>query len=240
MCRDGQYLVHGLCTSLDAVNRVRQGIEQADLRGAVSVETGSVKQLPYSDNIVNLIFVENFGPLLQDGLHLEEVVRVLRPGGVAWLGYPDADGKTISTSAQLSELLKQELWKEAINTLGIEGPTILQDGDRAWVRLRKSRPKAMDEWTHQRGDASGNPVSNDQQIGVPTGVRWVAGPNWPTGDRKASTPSAVASGQHLAVVFQDEVVTEKGLQKENSLIVRDVIQRPAFVETQGRLAGTDF
>ncbi len=159
---------------------------------------------------------------MQDGLHLEEVVRVLRPGGVAWLGYPDADGKTISTSAQLSELLKQELWKEAINTLGIEGPTILQDGDRASVRLRKSRPKAMDEWTHQRGDASRNPVSNDQQIGVPTGVRWVAGPNWPTGDRKASTPSAVASGQHLAVVFQDEVVTEKGLQKENSLIVRDV------------------
>ncbi len=47
LCRDGQYLVHGLCTSLDAVNRVRQGIEQADLRGAVSVETGSVKQLPY-------------------------------------------------------------------------------------------------------------------------------------------------------------------------------------------------
>jgi len=209
LCRDGQYLVHGLCTSQDAVNRVRQGIDKADLRGAVSVETGTMKQLPYSDNIVNLIVAENLDASLQAGLPLKEVVRVLRPGGVAWL---NTDGKSISTK-QLNELSDET---------GLKGYNIIQNGARVWLQLRKPRPKAMDEWTHQRGDASGNPVSNDQQIGVPTGVRWVAGPNWPTGDRKASTPSAVASGQHLAVVFQDEVVTEKGLQKENSLIVRDV------------------
>jgi outer membrane protein assembly factor BamB len=208
LCRDGQYLVHGLCSSQDAVNRVRQGIDKADLRGAVSVETGSMKQLPYSDNIVNLIVVENLDALLQAGLPLKEVLRVLRPGGVAWLNWR-TDGNAISTT-QLKELTDDT------------GLTIIQNGARAWTRLQKPRPKAMDEWTHQRGDASGNPVSNDQQIGVPTGVRWVAGPNWPTGDRKASTPSAVASGQHLAVVFQDEVATEQGLRKENSLIVRDV------------------
>ena len=212
LCRDGQYLVHGLCMSRDAVKKMRKAIDRAELRGAVSVETGLAKRLPYSDNIVNLTVVENFGALSQDGLKLNEVLRVLRPGGVAWLGNWNTDGKAISP-AQLKEL---------VNRTGIEDPVVVQDAASVWVRVRKSRPNAMDEWTHQRGDASGNPVSNDRQIGVPTGVRWVAGPNWPTGDRKASTPSAVASEQHLAVVFQDEVATEEGLRKENSLIVRDV------------------
>ena len=212
LCRDGEYLVHGLCTGHDAVNRMRQAIDKAELRGVVSVETGLAKQLPYSDNMVNLAVVENFGRLLQNGLQLKEVLRVLRPGGVAWLGNWNTDGKPIP-AAQLNELSA---------ATGIEGLVVIQDDTGVWVRVRKSRPTAMDDWTHQRGDASGNPVSMDQQIGVPTGVRWVAGPNWPTGDRKASTPSAVASDQHLAVVFQDEVVTENGLRRENSLIVRDV------------------
>ena len=212
LSRDGQYLVHGLCVSQDAVERVRRDIDEAQLRGAVSVETGSLKLLPYSDNIVNLAVVENAGSLLKGGLQLSEVLRVLRPGGVAWLGNSNTDGKGISL----------EQLKEQASGIGIEETSVVEDGASTWVRLRKSRPKSMDAWTHQRGDASGNPVSRDTQIGVPTGVRWVAGPNWPTGDRKASTPSAVASDQHLAVVFQDEVVTDEGTSKENSLIVRDV------------------
>ncbi len=208
LSRDGQYLVHGLCTNREAVARVRQVIAKAELRGVVSVETGSVKQLPYSDNIVNLVVIENTGGALENGLQLQEVQRILRPGGVVWLGNWNTDGRKVS------EERLQEFF---------EGPgTVALEEDGGWVRLRKSRPKSMDEWTHPRGDANGNPVSSDRQIGVPTGVRWVAGPNWPTGDRKASTPAAVASDRHLAVVFQDEVKTAKGMSKENSLIVRDV------------------
>ena len=212
LCRDGQYLVHGLGTSSEAVARARQAIDKAELRGVVSAETGSFSRLPYSDDIVNLVVVENTEALLGAGLQLKEVLRVLRPGGIAWLRNGDAPKAKIF----------EEQLKELTEETSVAAPVVIQQPDGDWVRIRKLRPKSMDAWTHARGDASGNPVSADKQIGVPTGVRWVAGPNWPTGDRKASTPSAVASDKHLAVVFQDEVATAKGLRRENSLIVRDV------------------
>lgn len=209
--RDGQYLVHGLCTSNDSVSLARQAIDEADLQGVVSAESGDVAHLPYSNDIVNLLVVEDLSAVLADGLTLNELLRVLRPGGVAWLSTPDgkdADGSTAFT--------------RQLAVAGDDRSLALLDPVDTWVRIRKSRPASMDDWTHQRGSASGNPVSADTQVGVPTGVRWVAGPNWPTGDRKASVPSAVASDQHLAVVFEDEVDTPEGTVRENSLIVRDV------------------
>jgi hypothetical protein len=212
LSRDGQYLVHGLCTSGEAVDRVRQTIDKADLRGVVSVETGSMARLPYSDNIVNLVVVENTTALLRDGLQVKEVLRVLRPGGIAWLAdEPDSKGTLVT-----KQLTKQ------LEDARLEPLIVIEEPAGVWLRLTKTRPDSMDDWTHPRGNASGNPVSTDTQVGVPTGVRWVAGPNWPTGDRKASTPSAVASSEHLAVVFQDEVSTDEGMRKEDSLIVRDV------------------
>ena len=96
LSRDGQYLVHGLCTSREAVARARQVIDKADQRGVVSAETGSVKRLPYSDNIVNLVVVENTGTALENGLQLQEVQRVLQPGGVVWLGNWNTDGRKVA------------------------------------------------------------------------------------------------------------------------------------------------
>lgn len=213
LSHDGQYLVHGLCTSQKAVAQARQSIDAADLRGVVSAEVGVMKRLPYSDNIVNMIVVENTSELLRDDLLLTEVMRVLRPGGMAWLA-DSGSGDDAPSVKWLNELTESyDLVEPAVS---------IQEPTRTWIGVKKPRPKSMDAWTHQRRDGSGNPVSTDTQVGVPTGVRWVAGPNWPTGDRKASTPSAVASDQYLAVVFQDEVTTPDGKSREDSLIVRDV------------------
>jgi outer membrane protein assembly factor BamB len=202
LSRDGDYLVHGLCTSNESVGRARQAVEKAGLRGVVSAETGTLNRLPYSDNIVNLVVVENLPTALREGLQLKEVLRVLRPGGEAWFEGP-LDGKLVS---------------EQLAALKVD---VIGDADGVWYRFHKPRPKEMGEWTHPRGNASGNPVSSDTLVGVPTGVRWIAGPIWPTGDRKASVPTAVASSRHLACVFEDEVSTSKGMKREKSLIVRD-------------------
>jgi len=210
LCRDGQYLVHGLCSSGEAVGRAREDIAKAELRGVVSAETGSVARLPYSDNIVNLLVAENLRALLQDGLTLKQVLRVLRPGGVAWLG-SRAHGKDALTAGQLREMLAKA---------GIKDPVIVERHG-VWAQLKKPRPASMDAWTHGRADGSGNPVSADTQIGVSTGVRWVAGPNWPTGNRKSAVPAAVVSKEHLVYVFEDEVATADGTTLENSLIARD-------------------
>ncbi|MEK6234764.1 MAG: PQQ-binding-like beta-propeller repeat protein, partial [Planctomycetales bacterium] len=209
LCRDGQYLVHSLCTSGDALARTREDVAEADLRGVASAERGSIARLPYSDNIVNLLVVENVGRLLREGLELQQVLRVLRPGGAAWLG--SRSGKDALTAEQL---------KETLAKAGITDAVVVQRHG-VWVRFKKPRPADMDVWTHRRGDADGNPVSSDARIGVPTGVRWAAGPNWPTGNRKSAVPAVVVSKQHLVYVFEDEVSHVDGTRRENSLIARD-------------------
>ena len=210
LSRDGKYLVHGLCMHDKAVARTRAAIATAQLRGIVSAETGSIAKLPYSDNIVNLLVAENIGSLLQRGLTVQQILRVLRPGGIAWLG-SRTTGTDALSARQLSDLLVKA---------GIKTPVVIKQ-DGVWVRLVKPRLASLGTWTHKRGDASGNPVSTDKQIGVPTGVRWVAGPSWPTGNRKSAIRAVVASKKQLVYVFQDEITSENGPRREDSLIARD-------------------
>jgi outer membrane protein assembly factor BamB len=56
--------------------------------------------------------------------------------------------------------------------------------DGVWKTLRKSRPAEFGDWTHWRNGADGNMVSADLAVGVPTGLRWVAGPAQDAGGRK--------------------------------------------------------
>ena len=74
------YLVHGLDTDARKVATAREHIQAAGLYGKVSVERWSGKGLPYVDNSVNLVVSEN-----ADGVAKDEVMRVLAPGGVAYL-----------------------------------------------------------------------------------------------------------------------------------------------------------
>jgi len=88
----GRFLVHGLGTEQDGIERARKRIAAARLEGAVSVELGSFNPLPYADNIVSLLVVDDLPSLLKQGLKLEEVTRVLSPHGTAWLGRSSGGG----------------------------------------------------------------------------------------------------------------------------------------------------
>jgi len=71
------YLVHGLDADREAVAAARKHIQGLGLYGAVSVEVLNGSQLPYADNLVNLLIAENPGRVAVD-----ECMRVLAPGGV--------------------------------------------------------------------------------------------------------------------------------------------------------------
>jgi len=75
------YLVHGLDTDPDQVAAAREHIRSAQLCGKVSVDTFDGRQLPYVDNLVNLLVAEELGEVTR-----EEVTRVLAPLGVAYIG----------------------------------------------------------------------------------------------------------------------------------------------------------
>ena len=86
--RDG-YVVHGLAATADDVAKARRTVRAAGLYGNVSIEPLGGKRLPYVDNLVNLVVAENLG-----GVSMAEVMRVLCPRGVAYVGH---DGKWTKT-----------------------------------------------------------------------------------------------------------------------------------------------
>jgi len=72
------FLVHGLDTDGQNVERARRHIRSRGLYGKVSVDTFDGGRLPYVDNLINLVIAEELG-----GLPMAEVMRVLAPRGVA-------------------------------------------------------------------------------------------------------------------------------------------------------------
>ncbi len=78
---DKKYLVHGLDTEAVQVEQARRYIDSLGLYGEVSAEKYDGRNLPYGDNVVNLIVVTDDKCRVDE----KEIMRVLAPGGVAWI-----------------------------------------------------------------------------------------------------------------------------------------------------------
>jgi len=72
------YLVHGLDVDSEKVEKARAHIRSLGVYGPVSVDAFDGKSLPYADNLVNLLVVED-----RTDVSMAEVMRVLAPGGRA-------------------------------------------------------------------------------------------------------------------------------------------------------------
>ncbi|UCD00043.1 MAG: PQQ-binding-like beta-propeller repeat protein [Phycisphaerales bacterium] len=72
------YTVHGLEADAAKVTEARRYLRERGMYGFVSVEQFSGTALPYTDNLINLIVVQDAG-----GVREAEILRVLAPGGVA-------------------------------------------------------------------------------------------------------------------------------------------------------------
>ncbi|KPK36692.1 MAG: hypothetical protein AMJ65_15885, partial [Phycisphaerae bacterium SG8_4] len=84
----GPYIVQGLDTDAEEVAAARAHIKSKGRYGNVSADVFDGRHVPYIDNLVNLIVVEKLGAVTMD-----EVMRVLAPGGVAHIR---RDGKWTS------------------------------------------------------------------------------------------------------------------------------------------------
>ena len=74
------YLVHGIDTDAADVQAARDFIAGQGLYGPVSADRFSGTSLPYVENLVRLIVVQDMGVLTMD-----EILRVVAPGGVAYV-----------------------------------------------------------------------------------------------------------------------------------------------------------
>ena len=85
-----RYLVHGLDASMENVLAARSHIQSLGIYGPVSVGRLAASQLPYTDNLVNLLVSESLGDV-----PIDEVMRVLAPLGVAYLKQGEQWTKTV-------------------------------------------------------------------------------------------------------------------------------------------------
>ncbi len=89
LARAGKFLLHGLEKDRGYVEQSREKIAQAGLSGQVTIEHWNESYLPYANNLVNLLVAEDLGKVSQS-----EVMRVLRPFGVAYIHKGGAWTKT--------------------------------------------------------------------------------------------------------------------------------------------------
>ncbi len=84
------YIVQGLDKDVAKIDEARKHIFSLGLYGPVSVDRFEGNELPYIDNLVNLVVAEDLGEM-----RIDEVLRVLAPNGVAYVKKAGAWQKTI-------------------------------------------------------------------------------------------------------------------------------------------------
>jgi outer membrane protein assembly factor BamB len=102
--------------------------------------------------------------------------------------------------------------------------------DGVWTTLRKPRSREFDEWTHWRHDADGNMVSQDRAVGLPTGLRWVAGPPQDAGGKKWYYDHALVSSEGRNFYEYEGSIIARDAYNGTHLWTRGV-QTPLFKET---------
>jgi len=201
LARGRNLVVHGLSPDRKAVAKARRYLESQGLYGQASVDYAALSRLPYADHLVNLVVADGLPRLMDAGLSLKAVMRVLRPNGAAYLG------QAAGNESALARVLR---------AAGVEEFTIVARNG-VWARVRKPRPASMDEWTHRTYDASGNCVSHDTAIGPLATLRWIAGPAWPMGTGyQVSNGGLLSAGGRVFSVTLNEVSNLKRVPQERN------------------------
>lgn len=103
------------------------------------------------------------------------------------------------------------------------GGILLERKDTSFISSAKPLSQMTDEWTHQWHSGDGSLTTEDKQIGVPTGLQWVAGPLFAMAGRKSSTQTLVSAGGINFYVTQNvsENVGKPVGDMEQFLLARD-------------------
>jgi len=167
--RSGFY-VHALETDDSRVEAARRVLDTTGLYGRrVSVEKGSLGRLPYPDYCANLVIRGDLFAEGTRGLSWSEVVRVLRPRGVAILGQTRG-------AATGGTRLRKEALRAQLAEAGIKDFTI-SEGNGLWVRIVRGWPKGIGHWSHDgRCTPANNPCVDDDLVKAPFHTLWIAGP----------------------------------------------------------------
>ena len=183
--RSGRFIVQGLTNDPNEVNAARRNLSDSINYGRASIRLLDSERLPYVDNTVNLLVVED--PL---GTDREEWMRVLAPLGVL--------------------MIREESFNAdaAVNaSAGINRRTTLKGRigvKTGWRKETKPWPDDIDEWTHFLHGPDNNAVAEDSVVGPPRRLQWIAAPKHLRTHEHLNSISAVVSSQGRIFTIIDE------------------------------------
>jgi len=193
--------IYGIEPDGRKVEQARAALDAAGLYGTrVTVEQGSLSDLPYSNYFANLIVSDSM--LVSGRLRgsAKELFRVLKPcGGVAYLGQP-AEGM------RLWRRLKPDRLREWLRKGGLSDFEVIQDGG-TWAKIVRGPLPGAGEWTHQYADPGNTACSTDRLVECPLGVLWFGEPG-PAKmiNRHCKAPAPVSTNGRLFVAGNDVVI----------------------------------
>lgn len=174
LARQSDLLVHALDPNAACVNATCRLLESQSLYGRRALtERWLSRQLPYADNMMDLIASVDLTDAALDGLAATEVLRSLRPGGKAILGR----SRVLHGADGLLTLAKLKPWIESLNT---RETATAEDDTGVWVILTKPRLAGAEDWSHWEHGPDNNPVSNDSVIQAPYMTQWLGLPYYIT------------------------------------------------------------
>ncbi|HUV66585.1 MAG TPA: PQQ-binding-like beta-propeller repeat protein [Sedimentisphaerales bacterium] len=193
--KQGPYVVQALVPDEASLDQTRSALRAGGAYGLVSADRSTYEYLPYAENLINIVVVQDYADAASQGLSIDEVFRVLAPLGAAYFGNPQAADNTetgwIETlTAKLSES-------------GFSATQVLTDA-ATWVRVVKPWPKDIDEWTHYLHGADGNAVAQDRVVGPPEHYQWISEPLWLRSHESDSSVRTMVSSRGRLFYIADE------------------------------------
>lgn len=157
-------LVHVRTAKSNAANALRARAQREGLTiQRLVAEHGKLNPLPYATNTVDVLLLD--ADRLKQVV-IGEVMRVLRPEGVALVGRSNPEVKTIEFVKQIGD------WAKSVPVKDVEGSK--EAG--MWARIVKPPQKGADEWSHWEKSPDNNPVSTDSIIKAPYMTQFMATP----------------------------------------------------------------
>jgi outer membrane protein assembly factor BamB len=232
VAQSSDLLVHVREPEADSAAGLRQQAEEAGLGiDRLIVEQGNLDRLPYADNMVDVVVASQLSQDALAGLSVGEVLRVLRPQGIAIIG--------AAASAGIQTRARRQWAQEG----GAEGIKAWKDTSGTWVRLSKPPLEGVDEWTHWEHSPDNNPVSTDEVIRAPYMTQFLAEPFYigmPAITTAAGGRSFLATG-HIAHHLREWDMVNKLIARngyngtvlwQRSLPEGYLSHRSAFVATE--------
>jgi outer membrane protein assembly factor BamB len=100
---------------------------------------------------------------------------------------------------------------------------VMADARKETIEItRKPWPAELDEWTHDRHDASNHAVSNDTVVAPPRGLRWTCGPEYARShEHFASISAMVTAGGRVFYIIDEGPISSVFLPPQWHLVARD-------------------